>query len=152
MFSKILVPLDGSPEAEAAIEPAKAIAEKFGSTVVLLEVTAGYGRVVAATAAETFGAAGSVAAMAEAEKAAEGKASAYLDNLRTERGTPLWQALVAEGDSSSVIVDQARANKADLIVLATHQRTGFKRLFLGSVAEDVVRHAQAPVLIVHRED
>jgi nucleotide-binding universal stress UspA family protein len=152
MFSKILVPLDGSPEAEAAIDTAKAVAEKFGSAIVLLEVTPGYGRIMAASAAESLGSAGAVEALMAAEQVAEGKASAYLDGIRQAKGTPQWQALVAEGDSGSVIVDQAKAVGADLIVLATHQRTGLKRLFLGSVADDVIRHANAPVLVVHREE
>jgi nucleotide-binding universal stress UspA family protein len=37
---------------------------------------------------------------------------------------------------------------ADLIIIGTHSRTGFERLFMGSIAEDVVRHSQVPVLVV----
>ena len=97
MFEKIIVPLDGSEDSEAAIEPAAEIARRFGSTVTLLQVTPGYGQVVGASAAESFGASGSVAAAAEAAVAAESAASSYLDSIRTKYGTPLWETVVGEG-------------------------------------------------------
>ena len=57
--------------------------------------------------------------------------------------------LVAEaGDPQKTIVDQAIASRADLIVMGTHGRRGFKRLLLGSVAEAVLHEAPCPVLTV----
>ena len=57
--------------------------------------------------------------------------------------------LVAEaGDASTTIVDQALTTGADLIVIGTHGRRGFKRLLLGSVAETVLHEAPCPVLTV----
>lgn len=56
--------------------------------------------------------------------------------------------LVAEGRPAATIVERAQARAADLIVLSTHGRTGLKRLWLGSTAEQVVRHATCPVLVV----
>lgn len=151
MFTKILVPLDGTPEAEAALPFAAEMARRFESSVVLLQVTPGYGAMVGATAAESFGASGSVAALADAEVAKEAAASAYLDAVRTNSGTPLWQTVVAEGDSANAIVEQAQTSGADLVIMATHARSGLKRLFLGSVAEDVIRHVGVPVLVVHSD-
>jgi nucleotide-binding universal stress UspA family protein len=52
------------------------------------------------------------------------------------------------GDASATIVDQALMTKADLIVIGTHGRRGFKRLLLGSVAETVLHEAPCPVLTV----
>ncbi len=152
MFSKILIPLDGTDEAEAAIAPAKEIARRFDSAVVLVEVTPGYGQIIGATAAESFGASGSVAAAQEVAVAAESAASAYLDAVRAKHGAPTWHTVVAEGNSSDVIVEQARAQGADLIVMATHARKGLKRLFLGSVAEDVIRRCGIPALVVHSDE
>lgn len=51
-------------------------------------------------------------------------------------------------DVSSAVVEQARRWRADLVVLGTHGRTGLARLFMGSVAEGVVRHASAAVLLI----
>lgn len=151
MFTRILVPLDGTSEAESAIPAVKELVDKFKSAVTLLEVTPGYGTIMAASAAESFGSAGTVAALAEAEVAAEGMASAYLDNVRKIHGNPAWKTVVAEGDSGDAIIEQARAEGADLIVMATHARRGLKRLFIGSVAEDVIRKCGIPVLVVHSD-
>src|SRR5262249_35506449 len=60
------------------------------------------------------------------------------------RATPLAEA----GDPQTTILDQARSTKADLIVMGTHGRRGFKRLLLGSVTEAVLREAPGPVLTV----
>lgn len=152
MFTKILVPLDGSDAAEAALPPAMEIARRFDAEIVLLQVTPGYGPALAATAAESFGASGSVAAAVEMEEAAEVAATAYLDAVRDEYGAA-WATLVADGDSASAIVEQAQAASIDLIVMATHARSGLRRLFLGSVADDVIRRAGGiPVLVVHAEE
>jgi nucleotide-binding universal stress UspA family protein len=55
----------------------------------------------------------------------------------------------ARGDAAGKIVDLARLLKAGMIAMATHGRRGVPRLITGSVAEDVARRAEAPVLI-HR--
>ena len=52
------------------------------------------------------------------------------------------------GDASTAIVDHAVSTRADLIVMGTHGRRGFKRLLLGSVTETVLREAPCPVLTV----
>lgn len=56
--------------------------------------------------------------------------------------------VVETGDASTAIVDQAVSKRADLIVMGTHGRRGFKRLILGSVTETVLREAPCPVLTV----
>ena len=48
-----------------------------------------------------------------------------------------------------IILDAARADGAELIVMGTHGRTGIGRLLVGSVAEHVLRHADCPVVTVH---
>lgn len=56
--------------------------------------------------------------------------------------------LVETGDPFDKILDVTETRKIDLIILATHGRTGLKRLIIGNVAEKVVRHAPCPVLTV----
>jgi len=56
---------------------------------------------------------------------------------------------VVVGMPYRTIVEIAEAEKVDLIVMATHGRTGFSHLFMGSVAERVVRTAPCPVLTIH---
>ena len=60
------------------------------------------------------------------------------------RATPIAEA----GDPQVTIIDQAISTKADLIVMGTHGRRGFKRLLLGSVTEAILREAPCPVLTV----
>jgi nucleotide-binding universal stress UspA family protein len=152
MFSKILIPLDGTDEAEAALEPATEIAKRFNSNVVLLQVTPGYGQIIGASAAESFGASGSIEAAATVAQAAESAASSYLDSLRGKYGNPEWQILVGEGGAGTAIADTSVKLGVDLIVMATHARKGIKRLFLGSVADDVIRNVGIPVLVVQMPD
>jgi nucleotide-binding universal stress UspA family protein len=56
--------------------------------------------------------------------------------------------IAESGDPQGTIIDQALSKKADLIVMGTHGRRGFKRLLLGSVTEAVLREAPCPVLTV----
>jgi len=55
------------------------------------------------------------------------------------------------GDPSSLIVKVAKEGNFDVIVMATHGRTGINRLFMGSVAESVMRHSPCPVLVLREE-
>jgi nucleotide-binding universal stress UspA family protein len=61
---------------------------------------------------------------------------------------PKVRYAVRTGDPFENIIEVADDHRVDLIVLATHGRTGLKRLLIGSVAEKVVRHATCPVLTV----
>ena len=62
--------------------------------------------------------------------------------------SPLATPIAESGDPQATIIDQALSKKADLIVMGTHGRRGFKRLLLGSVTEAVLREAPCPVLTV----
>ena len=59
------------------------------------------------------------------------------------------KVLIRLSEVGDIILDAARADGAELIVMGTHGRTGVRRLLLGSVAEHVLRHADCPVVTVH---
>jgi nucleotide-binding universal stress UspA family protein len=59
------------------------------------------------------------------------------------------KVLIRANTVGAIIVEAAHDSGAELIVMGTHGRTGVKRLFLGSVAEYVLRHADCPVVTVH---
>ncbi|HVF50139.1 MAG TPA: universal stress protein [Pyrinomonadaceae bacterium] len=59
--------------------------------------------------------------------------------------------LIVHGEAASEIVRVAREREVDLIVISSHGRTGLGRMFFGSTAESVVRHAHCPVLVVKPE-
>ncbi len=58
------------------------------------------------------------------------------------------EELVVHGEAASEIVRIAKEREVDLIVISSHGRTGLGRIFFGSTAESVVRHASCPVLVV----
>ena len=121
----ILVPLDGSELAERALPYAVTLARQYGSTVLLLEVA---DHRHPAADAEVY-----LRRWAERLAVVCGVAAAHD---------------VAAGQAGPSIVDEAAQRGVDLIVMATHARTGVERMVMGSVADYVLHHAGAPVLLV----
>lgn len=134
----ILFLTDFSEPSEAALPYAVSIAREFGATVhafhVLLPEPLAY------TAPETVNVALEVQeerAQAEMQRV-EGQLEGLPHELAVARGAGVWPAL-----------EQAITScKADLIVLGTHGRTGAQKLLLGSVAEEIFRRSQIPVLTI----
>ncbi len=144
MYTHIIVPLDGSRLAEGALPEAEKLARITGAEIVLV-------RVVDFSSRDRFGDFGMLyeyESMAKALEEERELATLYLANL-SER-------LVSEGHTVSTRLLSGIAAKAivaeakpgDVIVMATHGRTGVRRWFIGSIAEEVLRHASVPVLLV----
>ncbi len=148
LYTRIIVPLDGSKLAESALPEAKQLAKLTGAELVLI-------RVVDYSARDKFGDFGLLyeyEAMAQALAEERELAKAYLaDMVRTieAEGYPVSATLV-DGIAAKAIVGMTQPG--DVIVMATHGRTGMKRWFIGSIAEDVLRHATVPVLLVRAMD
>jgi nucleotide-binding universal stress UspA family protein len=64
-------------------------------------------------------------------------------------GEATVQVMVEPRPVGEILLEAARNGRPDLIVMGTHGRTGVKRLFLGSIAEQILRHANGPVVTVH---
>lgn len=143
--TRILVPTDFSPGAEAALDWAQALGAAFGAEVILLHVL---DLSIAALA-------GLPSSMAMVPAAGE-----LLDRIRVETDdemrrlaarVPGARSLVREGSPRAVILEAARETGAQLIVMGTHGRTGLTHVFFGSVAEHVIRHSRVPVLTVRQQ-
>ena len=149
MYDRILVPLDGSDIAERVLPHVEALAEKFGSAVTLLQATTPPETLIAASA-EGAAPAGPVldpTPIVEAERQA---ASAYLE-VAAERLRGRGLAVAGERPEAApadAIVEHAHRAGTDLIAMTTHGRGGLGRLILGSVADEVLRSAPCPVLLV----
>ena len=156
MYSKILLALDGSDESNQAIPHAASLASSTGAPVVVLEVIDSEAQVIMQTAGgavQPLGAATVSAELAhEAVDAQRGQAQANVARAQaalTAQGVADVTVEVREGAPGAVIVDAAQELGCDVIVMATHGRSGFKRAILGSVADHVTRHAHhAAVLLV----
>jgi nucleotide-binding universal stress UspA family protein len=148
----ILLPLDGSPLAEQIVEPAAQLAGLMGAEVTLLRVVApvmpvsyhvegiGVGH-VAATMVEQID-----QMQTAVRKEAEGYLAGVAARLRA-RSVKVTTKVDAELRPAEGILKEAPS--FDLVALETHGRRGLSRLFLGSVADKVVRGSPVPVL-VHR--
>lgn len=142
MFSRIVVPLDGSARARQAIPVAARIARACEGSIVLLSVLSppldlASQAQLALTPPEDWGAEHKKIARELARLAA----SEELEGVESVTE-------VTEGSPAAVILDRARALQADLIVLCSHGRTGITRWALGSVAQKVARQSPVPVLIL----
>jgi nucleotide-binding universal stress UspA family protein len=153
-FKNVLVPLDGTPEAEQMLEPATSMAKLFGADITLLRMV----RPLLATSIPVgMGTFSNVAIrMAEdldkLQKQLEQEALEYLEKVaqKLRANNLIVNTRIALADQPGVgVLAEAQQLGSDLIALETHGRRGLTRLFLGSVADKVLRGSTVPVL-VHR--
>ena len=144
MLKRIVVPLDGSPCAQHAFDYALRLAKAEGDTIDVCSVIDPV-KILGRTPIEPFEEEPIVAAKARAEedikKAVEKAAAAGI----------AVEGHVELGEPAPTIVAHARKVEAESIVMGTHGRSGFKRLFMGSVAEEVLRTSPCPVVIVREK-
>jgi len=135
-FKAILSPVQFDDNSMAALSVAKELALTYGATVYVLYVVpiilvAGEGYIVYSLEEQEQNAKKALAEMAQQR----------LSGVK-------YEILTKIGEIAKSVLDVAHEIRADLIVMATHGRTGIPHFFLGSVAEKVVREAQCPVLTV----
>ena len=144
MYNRILVPLDGSDVAEEALGQARELSRLLNVPIHLIRVVDTY----RAQAIPATGMALDYSMLAELAEEELQDAKAYttgvVDALTGEGLTASGDVL--QGPIAQQIVDAARPG--DMIVMSSHGRTGIKRWFLGSVAEEVTRRASVPVLLI----
>jgi len=142
MYEDILVPTDGSPAADSAIEHAVNVAERYDATIHALYVVddsayatldAGSETVVEALESEGEEAVGRIATAAR---------DAGIDAVTT----------VTTGVAYRTILDHVANDGIDLVAMGTHGRRGLDRYLLGSVTERVVRTSDVPVLAVRQPE
>jgi nucleotide-binding universal stress UspA family protein len=137
-IEKILVPLDGSDLAEAALETAIDILTEHPATTLLL-----------LRAAESLRTPGSrptedkLREVREAESYLNGVAAGLRECGVTRVRTAVWY-----GPAAPTIVEAATAENVDLIIMTSHGRGGIGRLIFGSVAESVLHGTRTPILLV----
>jgi len=147
MYRKILVPVDGSTTSANGLLEAIKIGKSQGSSVRLVhivnEFVFDYSYSPAAYAVDV------VESLRERGKAILAESAAMVRKEGLEPETVLLESI--GGPAADLIVAQAKDYQAELIVMGTHGRRGFRRLALGSDAEQVVRLTTVPVLLVRGE-
>jgi nucleotide-binding universal stress UspA family protein len=144
MYDDILLPTDGSDAVAEAAEHAATIAERFDATVHVLSVADTRNRFESPTAGISTDA-WLQAESERADAAATETATLLPDDLPVDTATE-------EGIPRDVIVEYAEAADVDMIVMATHGRTGLQHYLIGSVTEKVVRRSPVPVVTVRSPD
>jgi nucleotide-binding universal stress UspA family protein len=142
MYKKILVPLDGSPLAEAVLPHVQALAKSEDAEIVLLRVAVtpdpnffhrdeGEGRQIT--------------------DAIEGEALDYLETeiTKLQKEGAKVTSITRDGTIPDTILKVAEETHADVIAMATHGRIGIQRLLQGSVAEEIVHASHIPVMLIH---
>ncbi len=150
MFERILVPLDGSHLAEAALAPAAEVAKRFDAKLYLLQVLPLEG----APQLE-----GWKAEIPEEEAELERKQSELYECAANEYLTHVInklaaagiaaEAVVTMGDAADAILDCLKREEISLLVISSHGRGGLGRLIFGSIAEKVLHGTRVSVLVVH---
>ena len=150
MYQKVLVPLDGSELAEAALPQVRNLAAGgFIGEVILISVVEIDLMGIPSTRAEVI----NYPALETIVKTHFDKSQDYLEKIRSglsAQGINV-KAEAVEGKAAQMIVNYAEKNGVDLIVIASHGYSGLKRLMFGSVALRVLHDAHAPVLLIRPE-
>jgi nucleotide-binding universal stress UspA family protein len=149
-YQRILVPLDGSPEAETVLPHARSMARRFGATLELVRAYAPTTTLIAAAAASAMPGGGPLVDTAAYMTAGREEAETYLEQVdrRLRRQGLKVEHRQLDGSPGESIVAEAERSGADMIAMSTHARAGLDRLVHGSVASYVSHHASCPVLLV----
>jgi nucleotide-binding universal stress UspA family protein len=141
-FQRILVATDLTPASKPAVEEAFLLAKENGANLLIAHVY----RPPNVSQAQSVGGGVYEEWDRNIRAEVEGKLGVLVGNAAKE-GIKAG-ALVLAGQPYEAIVEAARSNDADLVVLGTHGRKGIARLFLGSVAARVISTAPCPVMTV----
>jgi nucleotide-binding universal stress UspA family protein len=139
MFSKIVVPLDGSKVAETALPYARMLAEKLGVMVELLTV-------IDPAEIELYVA--DPDALTEVVCYHKARFEQYLSKVAKSFSGSRTECRVERGRAAERIIDAAAESGETLIVMASHGLSGLQRWLLGSVAEKVLRGTSSPLFLV----
>ena len=149
MYTHILVPVDGSSTSDRGLEEAVKLAKLTGARLRLIHVV---NQAVYATGME-----GMTAMTADLVPLLRERGEQILKKCKTRveaSGVPVDTALFDDfaGRVCDLVVAEALKWPADLIVLGTHGRRGVGRIFMGSDAEQILRLAPTPVLLVRASE
>jgi nucleotide-binding universal stress UspA family protein len=144
MFDRILVCLDGSALAEEILPYATEVARRFGSKVILLEVTTPPSIVIEPTTGYSHSTSPSEVQISEDE------AISYLEDTaqHLKEQKLAVEYLTIPGSPGKAIISYAEENNIDLIALGTHGRGGLVRMAFGSVTDYILRHSNLPLLVI----
>lgn len=141
---KILVGVDDSPHAQAAVEFVKKMSWPEGTRVLVLSVV----RPMVGAYLEAYIPGPDYAIKIEEEQMQHFEDLTARNQRELKTAGLAVEARALRGDPREVLLDAARAEGSDLIVVGSHGRTGIAKLLIGSVASHIVTHAPCSVVVV----
>jgi len=154
MYERILVALDGSELAERVVPHVEVLAPAFHSTLILLRATTPPETLIAQVSVGLDVAAPVVVDPTPLIEAELEEVQTYLARITSrlrEAGLNV-QTEHPEGPAAQAIVERARELGVSLIAMTTHGRGGLGRLIFGSVADEVLKSATCPILLVRASE
>ena len=145
MFKHLLVPVDGSDVSKKSLKKVAALAKADGAAVTLVYVSDPMPPLVYSDSTMAYG----ISAKEHKDACAE-----YAKDVFKKSATALGASIKAKSlhiqnsNLSEGILDGAKKAKADVIVMASHKRTGIKGVLLGSETHEVIVHSKLPVLVL----
>ncbi len=156
MYNRVLLTTDGSELARLALKHVPQVLAPGGS-VTVVEVIDSASQILAKTTSAGFEYGGGailggdlVDAMIAAQRAGAETELATIKKELEQMGVAHVETVILQGIPGDAIVAEAHKQKAEIVLMSTHGRSGFRRTVLGSVADHVLRHLDGiPVLLVH---
>jgi nucleotide-binding universal stress UspA family protein len=144
MYRKIMVPLDGSKLAECVIPHAQEIAKLSKASIELVQV------IEPVELPTRGGLALSIDDLKQIDTYSKNDAERYLNEIlsRLKNVGIKARSKVLIGKAADSLIDYIHEGNFDLIIMATHGRSGISRWIWGSVAERILHHSSIPVLII----
>ena len=145
MFKHLLVPVDGSDVSKKSLKKVAELAKADGAAVTLVYISDPLPPMVYSDSTMGYG-----ISQKDHKKVCE----AYAKDVFKKAGVALGTAVkaktlhIANSNLSEGILDGAKKAKADVIVMASHKRTGIKGILLGSETHQVIVHSKLPVLVL----
>lgn len=141
MYKKLLVPLDGSEVSESIMPQVVSVAKPSNAMVILFQAHEPIEPPVREVMGEDIA--------TKVDTVTREDTQAYLDKIAGDLANQgiKSETVLAQGKPAEAIIQYAATHAVDLIIMATHGRSGISRWAFGSVAEKVLRQSSVPVLI-----
>lgn len=145
MFKHLLVPVDGSDVSKKSLKKVAELAKADGAAVTLVYVSDSLPPMVYSDSTMGYG-----VTQKDHQKACEAYAKEVLKKAVSALGTSTKAKTlhISNSNLSEGILEGAKKSKADVIVMASHKRTGIKGILLGSETHEVIVHSKLPVLVL----
>ncbi len=145
MFKNLLVPVDGSDVSKKSLKKVAELAKADKAAVTLVYVSDPMPPMVYSDSTMGYG-----ISQKDHKKVCEAYAADVFKKATVALGAGIKSSTlhIANGNLSEGILDAAKKAKADVIVMASHKRTGIKSVLLGSETHEVIVHSKLPVLVL----